>query len=329
MKRRNFIHHTIFGGMGLHTLYAAPQVFSQTKPSPALRIGICADLHHDIIPDGPRRLKAFIDEMNSVKPDFIIQMGDFCVPQPTNRQIVDIWNEFKGPKYHVLGNHDTDGGYNHQQVVRFLNAQAPYYSFDSNGFHMIVLNANEEVQSKAYAGAVSVISDQQQEWLENDLSQTDLPVLVFCHQGLDNDAGGGVHQGSLIRALFDRNNAQGGTNKVKMVFSGHHHQDYHNTINGIHYVQINSMSYQWMGEKYAHAHYSAEIEKANPGLKYIAPYEDPIWAILTIYQDGTAEIKGRRTVFMPPAPEKLNRPKYHAGYPDVPYISDRKFQLIK
>jgi hypothetical protein len=58
----------------------------------------------------------------------------------------------------------------------------------------------------------------------------------------------------------------------------HHHQDYYNVINGIHYVQINSMSYQWMGADYARAHYDAAIESAYLGAKYTAPYEEPIWA---------------------------------------------------
>ena len=32
---------------------------------------------------------------------------------------------------------------------------------------------------------------------------------------------------------------------MQMVFSGHHHQDYRNIINGIKYIQINSMSYHY------------------------------------------------------------------------------------
>jgi hypothetical protein len=108
-----------------------------------------------------------------------------------------------------------------------------------------------------------------------------------------------------------------------MVFSGHHHQDYYNVINGIHYVQINSMSYQWMGADYARAHYDATIESAYPSAKYTAPYKDPIWAFLTIHKNGVVKIKGKTSTFLPPTPEEMHRPKLHGGYPDVPYISDR------
>jgi len=59
-------------------------------------IGICADLHQDIIYDAPRRLQAFIDEMNELKPDFIIQLEDFCTPKIENKIIMDIWDQFTG-----------------------------------------------------------------------------------------------------------------------------------------------------------------------------------------------------------------------------------------
>lgn len=61
----------------------------------------------------------------------------------------------------------------------------------------------------------------------------------------------------------------------------HHHQDYYNFINGIHYVQINSMSYFWMGSKYRQFRYNEKINKEHPWIKDIVPYKDPILAFLT------------------------------------------------
>lgn len=330
MKRRNFLLNSILGGISITGILnqssgAATQYSSNSKV--VLNIGICADLHQDVIPDGPSRLTAFIKEMNGLKPDFIIQMGDLCTPIPSNQVIMDIWNQFNGPKHHVIGNHDTDGGFTHRQVVDFWKAAGPYYSFDLKGYHFVVLNANEEKEIAHYTGPVSLISDAQKNWLENDLDRTSLPVIVFCHQGLDNDTGGGVFQGNLVRVILDRTNVKAGFKKVQMVFSGHHHQDYHNVINGIHYLQINSMSYQYMGPNYARAHYDSTTEKAYPSIKYTAPYKDPIWAFLTIYANGKVELKGKNSVFLSPTPAEMNRPEFHSGYPDVPYISDKKFNI--
>lgn len=332
MKRRKFLFKSLIAGTGLAGLnmlniQAAeknPELIKSRKV--LIRFGMIADIHQDIIPNGEERLKEFIVAMQSKKPDFIVQLGDFCQPRPNNTHFVSIWNQFDGPKHHVMGNHDTDGGFTFEQVANFWKSKQPYYSFDYNGYHFLILNANEDKMIADYKGPSGVISEAQKDWIEKDLADTALPVVVFCHQGIDNDAGG-VYEGNLVRVIFERANLKAGVKKVRMVFSGHHHQDYYNIINGIHYVQINSMSYQWMGGNYLSSHYSAEMEKKSPVLKYIAPYADPIWAFVTIYDDGTIEIKGKKSHFVKPTPEEMKRPEFHAGYPDVPYISDRTIKI--
>src|SRR5690606_30087072 len=129
------------------------------------------------VDDGPKRLQAFVDAMNVARPDFIIQLGDFCVPKPANQVIMDIWNQFTGSKYHVIGNHDNDGGFSHDEVVQFWNAADKYYSFDLNGYHFIILNGNEEVTPGQ--GYPNAISTEQRHWLRDDIDHTDLPVIVF------------------------------------------------------------------------------------------------------------------------------------------------------
>lgn len=332
MQRRKFIRNSALAGIAAS---AIGRVSAMIKPAEdtlshkgqeVLRIGICADLHQDIIYDGPLRIKAFIEEMNGLKPDFIIQLGDFCQPKAENNIIMDIWNGFKGPKYHVIGNHDTDGGFTHDQVVDFWKAEGKYYSFDFNRYHFVVLNGNEK--GTGYEGYPRSVSEAQRDWLEKDIAATSLPVIVFCHQALDNDAGG-IDQAIWIRAVFDRVNQRAGFTKVQMVFSGHHHQDWCNVYNNIYYVQINSMSYQWMGAQYVRHRFSDEMEKCYPDLPYIAPYKYPIWAFLTIYANGVFEIKGKQSAFISPTPEEMNRPPFHGAYPDVPYISDRKMKVYK
>lgn len=331
MKRRNFLRQSTLASLGFTGISkTGARINSNRLPDEAskgkilLRIGICADLHQDIINDAPRRLAAFITEMNELKPNYIIQLGDFCEPKESNQIIMDIWNRFKGPKYHVIGNHDVDGGFTHDQVVNFWNAEGKYYSFEMKGYHFIVLNGNEK--GEGYSGYPRSISEQQRNWLEEDINSTSLPIIVYCHQAIDNDADG-IDQGIWIRALFDRANKKAGFTKVQLVFSGHHHQDWCNEYNKIHYVQINSMSYQWMGSKYARKRFDDSIENKYPVVRYTAPYKDPIWAFLTIYAGGEFIIKGKRSVFISPGPKEMNRPELHGAYPDVPYVSDRKLRV--
>lgn len=328
MNRRNFVRNSAAATLGITSIDKLPALATHEKYQ-TLQIGICADLHQDIMHDGPQRLEAFIEAMNAQRPDFILQLGDFCRPYDTNTVILDIWNRFPGPRFHVIGNHDTDGGFTRDQVVSFWKAVGKYYSFDMKGYHFVILDGNEKNPSPDRPpGYARYISDEQLQWLEADLAKTTFPVIVFCHQGLDNDMGG-IENATQSRLVLERANEKAGFRKVQIVFSGHHHQDYHNLINGIHYIQINSMSYQYLGEKYRHIRYSEAVDKAYPIIKETVPYRDPLWAVVTISQNGSFVLHGKKSVFVGPSPTELGMLVYEQGYPVVPIISDRKLALTR
>lgn len=331
MKRRNFVANSVALTAGILSTPASAHIIEDVKYSevskPILKFGVCTDLHQDVMPDGERRLQAFITAMQISKPDFIIQLGDFCSPHQKNRALLEIWDQFNGPSFHVIGNHDTDYGFTHQQVVDFWKAKGIYYSFDINGYHIVVLNGNERAPNDASRWP-SHISDAQIEWLEQDLATTALPTLVFCHQGLDIDLSGAIEKASRVRVVLERANQKAGFQKVQVVFSGHHHQDYHNVINSIHYVQINSMSYYWMGSEYRQLRYSKETDEQYPLVKDTAPYEEPIWALVSIYGNGRLELEGKQTKFVSPSPTEMGMAVYAKVYPVVSRISNRKFNLV-
>jgi len=325
MQRRKFIKSAIGGSSVL--LLPLNISAGTKKSSQSLKFGICADVHKDIMHDADARLQAFIDEVTHENLDFIIQMGDFCRPYDYNQGFMDIWNSFPGKKYHVIGNHDMDGGFKREQVVDYWKSDGKYYSFDTKGVHCVVLDGNDhDASSDRPGGYARIIGDEQLNWLESDLEQTSLPTLIFCHQGLDNDLGG-IYNATKSRLVLERANKKAGFQKVIGVFSGHHHQDYQNTINGIHYIQINSMSNQWLGDKYKHNRYSKEVDEKYPWVKYTAPYKDPLWAIVDISLNKTLKIEGRKSEFVKPGPKELGVNKYAFGYENVPVISDRIFKL--
>jgi hypothetical protein len=245
------------------------------------------------------------------------------MPKKTNAPLMEVWNQFKGAKYHVIGNHDTDGGFKPDEVVDFWKAEGKYYSFDRNGFHFVVLNGNEHNESKSRPeGYARFISATQLDWLRKDLEASSLPSVICCHQGLDNDSGG-LENGTLLRYTLEQANQKAGWKKVILVLSGHHHQDYYNRINDIHYVQINSASYQWLGDDFKEIRYSDAVDKARPNIKYTVPYQDPLWAMIEIDHKGRITIQGKKTVFVGSSPEKLGVKADDYIYPIVPYISSR------
>ena len=309
------------------TSWAEEEFEGRDKNKP-FRFGIIADVHKDIMHDADERLSAFIAEMKKGKVDFIVQLGDFCVPKEGNKGFLDIWNSFDGPRYHVLGNHDTDGGYKREETVAWWKMTARYYSFDRSGVHFVVLDGNDRPENHA-GGYPRFIADDQVEWLRKDLAATNLPTILFIHQSLERPDDGGVQNGAAVRKVLEQANADAGKRKVVACFSGHHHRDYVRQINDIVYPQINSASYHWVGGNFLKVRYSEEIDKAHPYIKYTVPYKDPIFALVTIDNArGFLSIEGRRSSFVGPAPWELGRDRdYWDAGTLTPHVSDWKMPV--
>lgn len=112
-------------------------------------------------------------------------MGDFCRPYDYNREFLSIREGFSRNKYHVIGNHEMDGGFNRKQVIHLWEIPEAHYSFDTNDFHIIVLDGNDKNPSKEKAlGYARFIGKKQLNWLKIDLKSTSLSCLIFSHQSL-------------------------------------------------------------------------------------------------------------------------------------------------
>lgn len=287
-----------------------------------LKFGVISDLHYDLMHDGDRRAQCFIDAMIREQPDFIISLGDFCVPKPANKKLMAIWAQFKGKKHYVLGNHDTDGGFTKQQALVFWDATSPYYSFDNKDFHFVVLDGNEKDLNNRIEGYARTIGKEQLTWLKQDLQQTKLRTVIFCHQGLENTMNG-LDNGMQVRYLLEQINNEAGFNKIILVLTGHHHLNYHNQINGIHYVQINSSSYYWAGETFESKAFDAAFYKDHSILKRALVYQDPIWATVSIAKTDII-IQGTETVMAGIPLNQTGIDIYKDVYPITSKVDSRK-----
>ncbi len=296
---------------------------------PILRFGIISDVHQDVMHDGEERLAQFIEAMNSQDVDFIMQLGDFCIPKAANKPFMDIWNQFKGDKFHVLGNHDTDGGYSQEQTQEFWEMPEQYYSFDRGGLHFVVLDGNDAHAGHA-GGYKRHVGAEQREWLRADLRSTDLPCIVICHQSLEEESGG-LDNTRAMQVLLEAVNYEAGWKKVFLSMSGHHHIDFQTRINGIDYLQVNSAAYQWLGGDWQRTRYPEEIEKQHTALKYTSPYVGPLWTVGEVYKSGVLKFQGMETQWLAPS-------MWDIGYPEkpsasvtkdscVPLIRDRQFRF--
>lgn len=282
------------------------------KNEESIRFAVCTDVHQDLIHDASIRLNKFIETAEADDADFIIQLGDFCMPEEENEPFVDVWNSFDGNKYHVLGNHDMD--ISSKQVIQdFWGMKEPYYSFDQGEFHFVVLDPNyfwdgEKAISYnngnyyAHASGRAFIPQEQLEWLRKDLEATDKYTVVFSHQSLEHEHG--IKNRQEVRKLFAAANRD--KKKVIACFCGHDHEDRHAEIEGIHYIGLNSTSYAWVGKKMEFSgRFSEETEKKFPNLKYTLPYEEPVFAFIEIDPKGIINIKGVEGDFVKPGPEEV------------------------
>jgi len=267
------------------------------------------------------RLEAFMDAMARQDVDFIIQLGDFNYAKEESRECLDLWESFDGPRYHVLGNHDMDFKAK-EEVLDLWSMPARFYSFDIGGFHFVVLdrnNLNIDGRFEPYSKGNYYVDQSrrgwadpvQLEWLKDDLARTNKPSVIFVHQGLGmNPIENPVQDPrGQIQAVFEEANRRAGQTRVSACFSGHHHIDRYNLLNGIHYTWINSASYYWVGKEYGQ----------------MVPYTDSLFAAVTLRTGGSIDIEGRRSTWEAPSPEDRGFP----GADELtPYISDRHFESV-
>ena len=267
-----------------------------------LRIGIISDVHKDLVPDADERLRSFIDRMNEESVDAVMQLGDFCTPKPANQGFLDIFNGFRGPRYHVLGNHDTDGGFKREQTMAFWGMKRRYDSFDLGGYHFIVLDANDRPEDWKGGYPMSLAADQLK-WLQKDLAGTTLNTFVFSHQSLERP--NCITNQAEVRAILEAAKTAEGKRKVAGCFNGHWHIDHSRVIEGIPYIHINSASYYYMGGV-RNDSVDPELGKKFPILTMSANYEGPLYTVLEIDPTtGTFALRGMESKWRGKSPKEI------------------------
>lgn len=263
-------------------------------PRRRVRFGVVTDTHYaDREKSGTRyyrdsiaKMREAVAEFQRADLDFIIELGDMkdttarSEPVPTLRFLDDIEREFsafRGPRYHVLGNHDMDCLTKEEFLAHTRNAGRArgkaFYSFSEGGVRCIVLDANFNEDRTPYARGnfdwrKAYIPASQIEWLDRELTRhADEPTLVFLHQMLDSFSDISkdlcVGNAEAVVEVLERHR------QVLAVFQGHHHPGHYSHRRGIHYLTFQGM-----------------IEQAAPTSAY---------AIVEVEADGTIRVEGFRS----------------------------------
>ncbi|PSK84342.1 metallophosphoesterase [Prolixibacter denitrificans] len=232
-----------------------------------LRIGILTDIHYAnrepnlesnrYYRQSLQKVRECVEVMNREKVDFLIEIGDLKDQgdppdeSETLSYLAAIESElqdFDGPVFHVLGNHDMDSLSKIQFLDHITNHgqydSLNYYSFSDHGYHFVVLDANYSPDGSDYDRGdfdwtKAFVPHQQLEWLKTDLALTGKPVIVFIHHQLDSakvpdDRHCPVNAAEVRQILED-------SGKVRAVFQGHYHAGSFSQINGIFYYTLKAV----------------------------------------------------------------------------------------
>ncbi len=289
MERKTFLQ-TSLALVGGSTL---PLRLLAKTDNASIRFGIVSDIHYaDKKPNIGRYYKQSIEKlrecvgvMNKKKVDFLVELGDFkdnSNPPEEDKTLQYLstiekeLQQFKGPCYHVLGNHDEDSISKQQFLNRVKNdgfSEAKnYYTFEKKGIRFYVLDANFTSEGIAYNKGNFDWKDchvpqEQLDWLKEGLENSNSPSVIFIHQRLDRFYSLRHYcpdNSDEVRKILED------SGKVLAVFQGHDHRGGINKINNIPYYTIKAVIQGSGAENNSYA--IVEIKK-DYGNRYIVKVE--------------------------------------------------------
>ena len=168
-----------------------------------LRLVFFTDVHARAEWGTPDALAMAAKAINSYQPDLVIGGGDLITDgfQSSAASVAHRWdvymtmhNALRGEVHSVIGNHDlvaampedgTDPSPDPRSDFRErLQVDRTYYSFDINGYHVVLLDSMQVTDEVTkYRG---LIGPSQLAWLKDDLSRVphDQPIIVALHMPL-------------------------------------------------------------------------------------------------------------------------------------------------
>lgn len=322
-SKRRFLNTT--GAAAISTVLPLPAMAAANKLARPVKLGIIADLHQDIMHDGPSRLKSFLDAMTGEKPDALLQLGDFAYPTEKNEIVTRAFDRAHPRTLHVLGNHEIDGGHTFDEVARLWGMKGRYYSENVHGLNLIVLDGNEKPAGHK-SGYPAHIGKNQLEWLAEKLKTTDGPIIVFSHQPLAGPSC--IDNADAVQQLL-----ASAANKVLLAVNGHTHIDSLINVDGIPYLHVNSASYKWVGGAHRNKSYPAEVHSRFRWIEYTCPYRECLFTTLTVDPTtSTIDVQGCVSEWVGKSPSQLGiapQPDLIDGKQICPRIRGRQIQKNK
>lgn len=197
----------------------------------------------------PPMFERMAHEINMLRPDFAIQVGDLINGYTHDKETVrKEWEWYKYqiaplecPFYPVPGNHDTVTPESEEVYAEIWGPDKYYYSFDKGPVHCVVIDC-------WYKESNDRIDEKQMEWIKNDIEKyaeqnggkgsdelKEKSIFAFLHSPLwrYKEDHPGRQDWDKVHEMFKQY-------PVKMVVAGHTHEYVWENRDGIDYVVVNS-----------------------------------------------------------------------------------------
>ncbi|WP_291788033.1 metallophosphoesterase, partial [Cecembia sp.] len=203
INRRNLLKALGLGAIGSNIVpmgCSSPNFNEVNKNNPIIRFAHLTDMHIEPGIGAEEGVKKCIDHiLSSEKPlDFFVNGGDLIMDAlgkdeaETEAQWA-VWRSIRAAYpdlkfYHCIGNHDVWGKTPHEEkypgkawVMREHGMERPYYTFESKGWHFIILDSTHQKEDGTWYTAK--LDTAQRTWLEDTLQNipADKPVLIISH----------------------------------------------------------------------------------------------------------------------------------------------------
>lgn len=251
--------------------YQPPEVFNEMISGHRLRFGLIADPQYaDVDAEKVRhyrnslnKLATAITELNDVKLDFVVTLGDLVDRDwQSFDPVIESYEALRHPHAVLIGNHDA------QVISHHLAAQTPalglpksYYQFSLPGYRFLVIDGNDvslycnhangddrqlaefmldeltecqQSQAQPWNGAVG---RRQLEWIEQHLKQAKAQgetVLVFGHYPLTPVNSHNLWNCETLVELLCRY-------QVRAYFAGHDHRGGYDRVENTDFITLKGM----------------------------------------------------------------------------------------
>ena len=322
MNRREFLSVAVL---------AAPAVLAKSGTGASasakpLKVCVFSDLHYHpgvwTNTENTSFLEKIMARAERERCDMMIHCGDLLhgVRTPEQKAFLKLYNDFKIPGYHCLGNHDQDGN-PYRETCEAYRMPDGHYTFDKGGFRFVIADPNYFCNEpgkfihhgrgnyfkRVKGSTINWIPPEQLEWMRATIVGSPYPCIVLSHQSFERGHGAPVMNKKDVQAIFNEANAKKpGT--VRLVMNGHLHIDHLRILDNILYWDVNSANYQYYAQK--HDKYPDSYMKTHLRAGHNIGWKEPLSAILTLWPDGRIKIDGSKSDWL------FGVSPTDAGYPE-------------